>query len=187
MVKRKQLDKTRIENFFRSFDEELAAKNIQASYLILGGAALVMLEFIDRSTEDIDVVHDGGNFDLMEEAAGKYGIVIDRVTQCTTVDFEECSKEEIFSGKFLKIRSISPQDLLKSKIERFQKQDPADVNAILDNLKLKYADFKSLFSEMSLDYVGNLDRLKTNARIVVERRFAEMADDFYETFPCSYD
>jgi hypothetical protein len=186
-TKIKELTKKELHHFFKWFDEELKEKKDYANYTILGGAALVLLEIIDRSTADIDIVVEKVNPDLINEAAEKFGIEIDRVTQCTTVDFNDCPTEPIFIGDFLKIFSIQPRDFLKSKIERFEKQDPQDINALLKVLKLSYSEFKTLFSEMLQYFVGNEDRLKMKARTIVERNFSEDTKDFYNTFRLSFE
>lgn len=183
----KELTKKDLNEFFERFEEELGRKKTAASYVILGGAALVLLNFIERSTEDLDIAKAEGDRGLIVEAAEKFGIKIDWVTQCTTVDFVECPKEIVFSGKQLKVSSINPQDLLKSKIERFEKQDPQDINAILDKLQLGYEELKKIFAEMLQDFVGNQDQLKMKARTIVERRFSEHAKDFYRSFKLSFE
>ena len=183
----KELTKKDLNDFFERFEEELGRKKTAASYVILGGAALVLLDFIERSTEDLDIAKEEGDRGLISEAAEKYGIKIDWVTQCTTVDFVECPKEIVFLKKQLKVSSINPRDLLKSKIERFEKQDPEDINAILDKLQMSYEELKNIFAEMLQEFVGNQDRLKIKARILVERKFSEHAPDFYRSFKLSYE
>lgn len=183
----KELTKKDLDEFFVRFEAELDQKKTVASYIILGGAALVLLEFIQRSTEDLDIAKSIGDRELIVKAAEKFGIEIDWVTQCTTVDFDECPKELVYSGTWLKVSSIGPRDLLKSKLERFEKQDPQDINAILDKLPLGYEEFKKIFSEMLQDFVGNQDQLKMKARTVVERKFQDNAKDFYRNFKLSYE
>ncbi len=185
--KNKELTRKDFVDFFDRFETELGSKKTTASYVILGGAALVLLDFIERSTEDLDIAKPFGDRELLLEAAEKFGIKIDWVTQCTTVDFEECPKEMVYSGNWLKVSSLNPRDLLKSKLERFQKQDPQDINAILTKLPLGYEEFKKIFSEMLQDFVGNQDQLKMKARTVVERKFPDQAKDFYRTFKLSYE
>jgi hypothetical protein len=178
--KLKELHKKDLKDFFDSFEEKLQNEKQNLTYVNLGGAALVLLEVIPRSTTDIDIVR--GDLDKLVSAGSEFGITIQKITQCTTVDFDECSKLVVYSKGFLEVFSISLEDLLKSKIERYYKQDPKDIDEIISRLHLPYKDFKKLFGEMFLIYIGDGKRLTMNARTVVDRSYPADADDFYKSF-----
>jgi uncharacterized nucleotidyltransferase DUF6036 len=182
----KELTKKELLHFFTWFDSRLSARDLSASYIILGGAALVLLDIIARSTVDLDLPAQEMS-QLINEAGNEFGIEIDIVTQCTTVDFTECPKKMVFAGDALKIFSIQTPDLLKSKLERFQKQDPQDINAIILHDKLSYTKFKQIFSEMTKFWVGHPDRLKMHARTVVEWNYPNDIADFYSAFKLSHE
>ncbi len=182
----KELTKKELLAFFTWFDRRLSARDLHASYIILGGAALVLLDIITRSTVDLDLPAQEMAH-LIDEAGREFGIEIDIVTQCTTVDFAQCPKKQVFEGESLKIFSIQAPDLLKSKLERFQKQDSQDINAIILHCKLSYAEFKEIFSEMIKFWVGHPDRLKMHARTVVERNYPDDIDNFYAAFKLSHE
>jgi len=182
----KDLTHKELLEFFEWFDGKLLLQDLTASYTILGGAALLMLGIISRSTADIDLPAQKME-GLIHEAGQEFGIEIHTVTQCTTVDFAECPKEIVFEGKALQIFSIHPKELLKSKLERYQKQDPQDIKDILSYSKLSYSEFEEIFSEMLKYWVGHPNRLIMHGRNVVERHFPENAKQFHSTFKLSYE
>jgi len=163
-------------DFFEKVDREL---NKKLSITILGGASIVLLDFKDRATHDIDVAPPIDP--LLLEAGNKNGIPIQYVgSLVSTVDFAHCEKAIVFEGKFLTVQSISPEELIKSKLERFQKQDPEDIYSIVEKTNYSYESFKALVKEMLIDFIGPRIKLLLHARMVVEHIYSERSEEFYE-------
>ena len=53
------------------------------------------------------------------------------------------------------MHSVTVEDLIKLKLERFYKQDPEDIYAILEKTALPYERFKDIVSDMLPDFIGN--------------------------------
>lgn len=70
------------------------------------------------------------------------------------------------------------EDSLKLKLERFRKQDPEDIYAIIEKTAFPYEKFKGLVKEMLPDFIGNPRELVLSAWIVVERMYPAQAADF---------
>jgi hypothetical protein len=104
------------------------------------------------------------------------------VSIASTVDFDYAAKIKVFSGKRLTVYSVTPRDLIKLKLERFRKQDPEDIYAVIEKIKLPYEDFKNLVQDMLLDFIGNPRELALSAWIVVERVYGEYRSAFEAQF-----
>jgi len=138
--------------------------------IIMGGASLLVLDIIDRGTTDIDVAprFDAKSF---QKAAAKLKVPVDIVSICMTVDFDSQDFLTIFSGKYLHVNSLKEHDLIKSKLERYRKQDPTDIDKIIQKIKLSFDDFCTLASEAMKDYVGRIETFKLNILITAENHY----------------
>lgn len=76
------------------------------------------------------------------------------------------------------LKIFTAEELLKLKLERFRKQDPEDIYAIIEKAGISYDQFKSIAQEMLLFFIGNPRELLLSALIVVERMYPEKQDDF---------
>lgn len=76
------------------------------------------------------------------------------------------------------MHSVTVEDLIKLKLERFYKQDPEDIYAILETTALPYKRFKDIVSEMLTDYIGNPRTLLLSAMVVVETVYPRRKTDF---------
>lgn len=85
---------------------------------------------------------------------------------------------DVFSGKNLTIDSVVPEDLLKLKLERFYKQDPEDIYAIIKHEAMSFEEFSSIVKDMLPDYIGNVRQLVISAQIVAEQIWPDRADEF---------
>jgi len=160
--------------FFKKLDGELQKIDETLELIILGGAAITLLNIKERATHDLDIAPNQFNSaveKIIKVLSLKSGIIVQQVTVSSTVDFIHGDKEKIFEGRALHVQSISPQDLIKSKLERFLKQDPEDIYAIIEKTRLSYASFSLLVNEMLVDYVGNTNRLMLQAAVVVEQMY----------------
>lgn len=106
------------------------------------------------------------------------GITVDIVAIVSTVDFPNAPKVILFEGRGLTVDSVTPQDLIKLKLERFRKQDPEDIYAIIQKTALSYEDYKALVKNMLPDFIGNGRELLLSAKLVVERMYPEQISDF---------
>ncbi|EKD42557.1 MAG: hypothetical protein ACD_73C00107G0002 [uncultured bacterium] len=177
----KQFTKKDFLNFFVSLDLELNKKNKKLELTILGGAALILLDLKDRATHDIDIApHPLGKVieKILRDLEKKKGVPIQPVTVTSTVDFKNCEKKEVYKGLALRVESISLEDLIKSKLERFQKQDPEDIYTIIEKINFSYESFKNLVKEMFGDFVGAPIRLAMQASTVVEQIYPDRVLEF---------
>lgn len=88
----------------------------------------------------------------------------------------------MFKGKSLTVDSVSAKNLLRLKLERFYKQDPEDIYAIIEHESISFREFKSIVQDMIPDYIGNTRQLILSAQIVVEETWPEFADEFKMVF-----
>lgn len=180
-MKEKLLKKEDLMNFFREIDEKLPSDIQKLKVRILGGSSIILLGIRDRATCDIDVAVSRDS-QVFQKICKKLGTQVDMVTVASTVDLTNCESVEIFEGKKLIIESVTPRDLIKLKLERFWKQDPEDIYAIIKHEALPYEEFESLVAEAKSDYIGRERELLLSAKIVVEKMYQEHIDDFEKTF-----
>lgn len=76
------------------------------------------------------------------------------------------------------MKKISKENLLKLKLERFRKQDPEDIYAIIGKANLSYENFKAIVKDMLPDFIGNPHELLLSAWLVVERMYPNQSLDF---------
>ena len=184
---KKELSREDLIQFFRNLDLELTRRKKHLNCTLLGGAAIILLNFKDRSTRDIDVPSSQDELDFLIQSGIKYGIEVQPIAITTTVNFLECEKQKVFFGKYLEVQTISAQDLIKSKLERYQKQDLDDIDTIIKKINLSFEGFAKLFGEMLQDFVGSTDRLTMQARNVVEYNYPDRVEWFYRSFRLSYE
>jgi hypothetical protein len=84
----------------------------------------------------------------------------------------------VYRGKNLTVDSVFPSDLLKLKLERFYKQDPEDIYAIIKHEVMSFNEFKKIVKEMKSDYIGNVRQLIISARMVVEQIWPDKVEAF---------
>ncbi|OGQ37791.1 MAG: hypothetical protein A2W61_02285 [Deltaproteobacteria bacterium RIFCSPLOWO2_01_44_7] len=175
----KETHKKDIPELFQKIETGLAKKNKKLEIIVLGGLAILLQDFRDRVTFDIDIA---ANKDAKTFATicYKLGIDVDIITVASTVDIVHAETIKQYSGKFLTVNSIMPEDLIKLKLERFYKQDPEDIYAIIEKTNLSYENFKRLVQEMLPNFIGNPQILILSAQEVVERKYLQYIKDFQE-------
>ncbi|OGQ04712.1 MAG: hypothetical protein A2W61_05960 [Deltaproteobacteria bacterium RIFCSPLOWO2_01_44_7] len=161
-------------------DHELAKQNKQIQVTLLGGVALLLQNFITRSTNDIDVFPNK-DADYFEKVCRKLKIPVQIVALTSTVDSQNASVVNNYRGRFLTIDSIPAEDLIRSKLERFLKHDPDDIYAVIDHVQLPYEKFKAIVQEMLSYFIGNPRSLILSSQIVVERKYPQHLEDFKKT------
>ncbi len=164
-------------DLFSKIDSILHASHKKLHITTLGGASIILQGFRERATRDIDIANnkDATSF---QDICNQLGVPVDIITIASTVDFDQASKVPIFNGQSLLIDSVTASDLIKLKLERFRKQDPEDIYAIIEKIKLPYQRFKLLVKDMIPDFVGNPRELQLSATIVVERIYPNQREDF---------
>ena len=75
-------------------------------------------------------------------------------------------------------QDLTAEDLIKLKLERFRKQDPEDIYAILEKTGMGFDRFQSIVKEMLPDFIGNPRELVLSARLVVERMYPNRLGEF---------
>jgi hypothetical protein len=158
-------------------DALLVKKKRKISVTAIGGASIILQGIRDRSTADIDIANVGDAAAFRQACSGK-GIPVDIVTISSTVDFLHAPKVVLFRGKALVVNSVTPEELIKLKLERFYKQDPEDIFAIIEKTSLPYERYKAIVSDMITDFIGNPRSLLLSAMVIVETVYPQNKADF---------
>lgn len=166
-----------LPDLFEKIEKALAKQGRKIKVVVLGGLAIIAQGFRDRATLDIDIAP-SSDAELLETVCHQLAIPVDIVTLATTVDFKNVATHNIFTGKYLTMDAVTAPDLIKLKLERFYKQDPDDIYAILEKTEMPYEDLKVLVLEMFPDFIGDRQKLILSAQIVVERMFPDQVANF---------
>lgn len=176
------ITKPELIDLFQRIDAELPGSTRKIEVVVIGGAAILMQDIRARTTTDIDLAPVGDTERFLQLCI-QHGIDAQVVTVTTTVDFDHVPTAVVFTGDRLLVKAVGPVDLVKLKLERFQRQDPEDIYEIIDKTGLSYEAFCASFAEMQQDFVGNPARIVMAARTVVETKFPEKAEAFRAKFP----
>lgn len=164
---------------FAAIDRVFAKKRQRLNVTILGGLAIILQDFRTRSTMDVDIAptRDAETF---VAACRTLGVPVDVVTIASTVDLVHAPTVAVYTGEALTVAAIEARDLIKLKLERFYKQDPEDVFAIIAHIRLAYSHFADIVRDMLIDFIGNPRGVVLSAQEVVERMYPEHLDEFVQ-------
>lgn len=169
--------KDEILSLFAKIDALLTSRHQEMAITVLGGVSIILQGIRDRATADIDIVPSQAA-NRFVTACAEFGIPVDIVTVASTVDLPHAPKVKLFEGTSLRVDSITLEDLIKLKLERFRKHDPEDIYAMLEKKAVSYEHFKGLVQDMLPDFIGNPREILLSAFIVVERMYPEKGGDF---------
>lgn len=180
-MKFEPVDREGIKNLFIRIDNELKNLQKKVTITLLGGVAIIMQGIRDRATLDFDVAPTKDAL-LFKKICENINIQVDIVTVASTVDIVHAEASIIYQGKYLVARVILPKDLLRLKLERFFKQDPEDIYAIINYLSLPYEAFKEIILDILPDYIGNARTLLLSALQVVQVKYHSHEKEFESEF-----
>jgi len=162
---------------FEKIEKNLKKESRKVNITVVGGLAIILQDIRDRATLDIDVAptKDAAVF---QELCNRLGVPVDIITVASTVDLVHTSTVNMYAGNFLSVNSVKAKDLIRLKLERFYKQDPEDIYAIIDKINLSYEAFKMLVCDMLIDFIGNPRNVLLSAFQVVEIKYPDHAREF---------
>jgi len=164
------IDAEKIATIFQRIESQLKKEGQHLHITVVGGVAIILLGLRDRATLDIDIAPTT-DATLFQKVCGQLGIPVDIITIASTVDLVHVSGNNFYEGPFLTVDVVAPEDLIKMKLERFYKQDPEDIYAIIDQLDLPYESFERIARDMLIDFVGDPRALLLSIKQVVEVKY----------------
>jgi hypothetical protein len=170
----REIRRAELTAVFENVSLRLEQLGKRCEVVLLGGCAILALNIRDRATRDIDIFP-SPEAKLFKTLCGKESVEVDIVTLCSTVDPAESPKQTVFAGDALTVNALHPIELLKTKIERYYKQDPEDIDAILNATEFSVKAFEKLAKEMMIDFVGDPERLRTTLEIIADKHYGAEA------------
>lgn len=177
----KEWDKEIILGILKDIDDYFAEKGERVAVTAIGGIAIVLQDFQPRSTNDLDMAPVSDARRLLK-ACDRLGIKAQVVTLVSTVDFNVIERVRLFSGKALTLYGVGAEDLIRLKLERFEKHDPEDIYAIIQKEKFPYERFTALVREGKDYFIGRVEEYLVSAQLVVERMYPEKFESFSREF-----
>lgn len=135
-----------------ALDQKLEQLNDTRELIVCGGAALLILNVIDRQTRDVDVVTpplDSVLRQAAEEVRKQFGLEpnwLNNGPESLARDLElgwESRASQIYKGKFLTIKSLARRDLIASKLYAMCDRDESDLDDLVQ-LKPSFAEIETL-------------------------------------------
>jgi len=149
------MDKNALIKYLEAIDENLQEN---ASLVVYGSAAFILLDEVDRTSLDIDVAAPYSEVDYgdLEKAAGKAGLSINPdesgredhiewispARLCLAKPSPE-SEMLLWRGRRLSVKTVSPADLAASKLIRCDDIDRADIQFICQSMKIPVSDVRA--------------------------------------------
>ena len=177
----KEWDKETILEILGDLDDYFVKKGETVVVTAIGGIAIVLQDFQPRSTNDLDMAP-VSDAERLLKACGRLGIKAQVVTLVSTVDFNDIERIQLFVGKALTLYGVGAEDLIRLKLERFEKHDPEDIYAIIRKEKFPYERFAALVKEGKDYYIGRVEEYLVSAQLVVERMYPENFKNFSREF-----
>lgn len=172
--------------FLKVIDKQVEKEGAQRKLdlFLFGGGAAVISYGMNRATIDLDILLDeqaleqklvqwGGKDTNIHK---KYGLYLQKAPLMMMPIEDPDWKErchEILKGtcKFLRVLAVSKEDLILSKLGRYESKDQSDIKHLIEAGK---ADLKKLiryYKSARSFYAGNLRRLDTTFNIVLKEHY----------------
>jgi hypothetical protein len=151
---------------------------------VFGGAAAVVAYAAKRATVDLDVYLEnkeiegkllewGGHGSQLEK---KYGVYLESAnTSLMLIEDPEWRERsvEIMHGKFksMRLMAVSKEDLILSKLSRYNDRDRADIQHLIETCKADAEKLVSYYKSARQYYVGYLGTLDATFNIVLKEHF----------------
>ncbi|PIU19653.1 MAG: hypothetical protein COT18_06360 [Elusimicrobia bacterium CG08_land_8_20_14_0_20_59_10] len=182
----KHAQKQELLNFLLDVDERLGgerpAKKI--ALYIFGGAAAVIAYGSRRGTRDIDEYVEDRAIEAKllgwagrgSELEKKHGFYFHKANTelmlIETPEWKERSAEILKGGlKHLRIMALSKEDLLLSKLSRYNDRDREDIGFLIEKHGIEPRKLIAYYRSARLYYAGNPETLDTTFNIVLKEHF----------------
>lgn len=168
------LDKTKLLDFLEVLDGNLPKK---IRLIAVGGTALTLLD-VKASTIDIDFTIPDGDFEEFEKAltSTPHGFRIDRWKDGVVFavnlpdDYLKNSIPIAFDANNIELRTISPVDIIVTKIARLNERDQQDIEMCISKFDVKKDEI--IERAKQIEYVGNDQAYDANLSMTINTYFS---------------
>ena len=194
----KETGKQELFEFLRDIDARLDGEKLEGkvTLYVFGGAAAVIAYGSKRGTVDIDGYLDDKRIwrKLVEWAgedtalAKKHGIYFQSANTGLMLiedpDWKDRSVEMLEHGlKHLRVMALGKEDLILSKLSRYNDRDRQDIQFIAENHKIAPKKLIAYYKSARKYYIGRLETLDQTFNIVLEENFGIKPLEFGLTTP----
>jgi len=168
-----------LETFRLLLKEARLKINRPVEIILIGGAAALLSEAVNRVTEDIDILASGETISVLRKA-GALKFPVQPVADsflCMHPDYRKaCTyvRDLSFPPK-IRVYRLSPLDLAISKLSRFQQVDIEDIEAILKKEQIDKKKFLRRYATARA-YYTNPKATDFNVRLLVRKIYGEDFD-----------
>lgn len=175
-----RVDSGELQAYLKIIDEHLEHDTVLVIY---GSAAFILLGETERTSLDIDVAapYSAADFPDLERAAGKAGLRINPDETCSEDHIEwispirlclpepdEATSMALWRGRRLTVKTVSPSQLVASKLIRYDATDCADIRFLCRQAGVTFDDVAKAVEQLPPQFRDdpvlreNLAALKTD-------------------------
>ena len=167
-----QLDRSKLIGFLEEVEKELSRS---ITLVAVGGTALTLLG-VKPSTRDIDFTIPDEDYYEFQSALRMipHGFKVDcwkdgTVFSQTLPDDYLRKSASIRKLKHIRLKALSPVDIVVTKIGRLDERDKQDIEACIERFKLRKAQIEKRAKQV--DIVGRAENYEINLKYVLENLF----------------
>lgn len=146
------MNKRELIAFLEGIDAHLSGPAVLCVY---GAAAFILLDEVERTSVDIDVAgpYSDADYSDLRKAAEKAGLKVnpdedqsgDHIEWISEVRLclprpDKATQMELWRGKNLILRTVSPPQLIASKLIRYDEVDQSDIRYLCFQMKIRFPD-----------------------------------------------
>ncbi|MBI4586261.1 MAG: hypothetical protein HY717_19805 [Planctomycetes bacterium] len=181
------MDKKQLIGYLESIDRHL---NKKTELCVFGSAAFILLDEVGRTSQDIDVAapYSKADYSDLRQAAEKSGLKLnpDATESGDHIEWiqagrlclpEPSSRTQLvlWQGAKLTVKTVSPAQLIASKLIRYDEIDQGDILFLFRLMKVKWSEIQEAIRELPVPFRydplvrENFENLKVDLKLWQKR------------------
>lgn len=167
------ITKNDLLDWLKEIDKKLKSKIT----LVAAGGTAMTLSGLKPSTIDVDFCIESKNADMFKKIIKNNKFKIDLFqdgyifSEQLPDDYIEKSNKIEIDLKNIELRTLSPIDLIITKIARYNERDEEDIAHIFKSNKIEKKELEKRFKQIRDTFAGNIDDYNYHFDLVIKRYF----------------
>lgn len=170
------ITKTNLLTWLKEVDKKLKSKIIITA---VGGTAMTLLG-LKPSTIDIDFCIESKNAPLFNKLTKKSKFKID-LFQDGYIFSEQLPNDYIAKSnkigidlKNIELKTLSPIDIIITKIARYNERDEEDINVLFKTSIIEKKELETRFKQVKDTFAGSISDYKYHFDLIIKRHFSKV-------------